>query len=229
MGGGTGRILRAALLAAVVAGAAPSSARALDLLVAAPGEAIADSVIVPVLSTTPGDTLNASFRLLHLFGNGERLGDGIPATLTFVVDLWRVRDGWWDSLVRSSAFTYRFRHDLLNGTYTVQNVDGSRIDLAGRAALEAYLGRVHEVTLALASGLEPGRSYYVVVKAVLQPMELEELRRMDAWFSGDVSESGGGGVLGVPKGLARILVDVTGFGDQTVLGKSRPFTPRPLP
>lgn len=227
MRGETGRILVAVTLAALAAGASP--ARALDVVVAAPGEAIADSLVVPVLSTSSPDTLVASFRLLHLFGDGERLGDGIPATLTFVIDLWRERSGWWDSLVRSSAFTYRFRHDLLNDSYEVQNVDGSLTTLAGREALEQYLGRVHEVVLALASGLEPGQSYYVTVKAVLQPMNLEELRRMDAWFSGDVSQSGGGGVLGVPKGLARILVDATGFGDRTVLGRSRPFTPRPLP
>jgi hypothetical protein len=214
-------------MAAVFLGAAPAAA--LEVVVASPGEMIADSVVVPAPVPAMPDTLVASFRLLDLFRNGERLGDGIPATLTFVIDLWRDRSGWWDSLARNRAFTYRFRHDLLSGTYEVQNVDGSTTVLADREGLRRYLERVHEVTLALASHLEAGQAYYVTVKAVLQPMDLEELRRMDAWFSGDVSESGGGGVLGVPKGLARILVDVTGLGDRTALGRSRPFTPRPLP
>ena len=62
-------------------------------------------------------------------------------------------------------------------------------------------------------------------EAMVQPMNMDDLENVDAWLSGDVTQCGG--LLGIPKALARIVVDVSGLGDQTAEGKSRSFVPRP--
>jgi hypothetical protein len=200
-----------------------SSARGLEVEVAAPGETLsADSLSAGV---SLGDTLVASFRLQEIFGEGSTLGDGIPATLILVVDLWRDRGSWWDSLVRSQAFTYRFRRDIWTGEVELWNIDRTRSVLSDRDALATFLERVHEIVLGVPENFTPKKRYYVTVRVMIQPMSMDDLESVDAWLSGDVTQ--GGGLLGIPKALARILVDVSGLGDQTTEGKSRSFVPRP--
>ena len=230
---GGGLVLGGGLLAAAV-----SPALALDVRVAAPGESLEDAgpadgaagfaETAAIFAET--DTLVATFQLHDVFGGNESLGDGIPATLVLVVDLWRDRSGWWDSLVRSHAFTYQFRRDTWSGEYSLRGIDGTVTTVADRARLLGVLERVHEIVLGLPRHFEPGKRYYVTVKALIKPMELDDLQKVDSWLSGDVASSGGGGgggVLGIPKALARIVVDVSGLGDQTVVGESVPFVPRP--
>jgi Domain of unknown function (DUF4390) len=221
--GGAAPLLAALILLPL---AVPLSARAeLAVRVAAPGESL-DSTAVgspPV----PGDTLLVAFRLDGVLGTNDDMGAGIPATLILVVDLWRERSGWWDQMVRSQAFGYRFRGDLWSGVYEVVNPDGSTSHLDGRDALRAHLERVHEVLLGTAGDFTPGERYYVTVRAILKPLELDDLQKVDAWLSGDVTGSrGGGGILGIPKALAKLVVDVSGLGDETATGRSAVFVPR---
>jgi hypothetical protein len=197
----------------------------MDVVVTAPGQTATDAVADPFTET---DTLIASFRLHDIFDKGSSLGDGIPATLILVVDVWRERAGWWDALIRSQVFTYRFRRDIWSGEYEFWNLDRSVSTLPDRATLLGYLERVHEVVLGLPADFEAGRRYYVTVKAMSKPMNLDDLQEVDAWLSGKVTgSSGGGGILGIPKALARVVVDVSGLGDQSTMGRSRSFVPRP--
>jgi hypothetical protein len=206
-------------------GGAPASA--LEVIVAGPGETLDGTPPPGDVAFAEDDTLIASFRLRDVFAGNESLGDGIPATLVLVVDLWRERGGWWDSLVRSHAFTYQLQRDMWTGEYALRGLDGATSVIPDREQLVAVLERVHDIVLGLPRHFEPGRRYYVTVKALIKPMGLDDLQKVDAWLSGDVTSSGGGGVLGIPKALARIVVDVSGLGDQTVVGQSGPFVPRP--
>jgi hypothetical protein len=198
----------------------------MEVEVAAPGDRFREGNLevssVPV-SFGEEDTLIAAFRLRGIFENGEKLGHGIPTTLILIVDLWRDRSGWWDSLVRDQVFTYRFQHDLWTNQYKVWNLDQTVSTLPDRESVRAYLERVHEVVLGLGRHFDRDHAYYVTVKAILKPMDLDELQKMDAWLSGKVSDRGGGGLLGLPKALAQIVVEMTGLGDQSAVGRSRLF------
>lgn len=231
--------LVAAWVALVLSAALPVSAPAMEIHVAIPGRPLpapgsaADTTSgaggEPVaLQASPADTLIATFRVDGLLGPDDTAGDGVPATLLLVVDLWRERSGWWDSLVRSQVITYRFRRDIWSGRCQLW-IQGAAdpVTLADRDALLAYLGGVHEVVLGLPGSFEPGKNYYLTVKGVLQPMDLDDLQQVDAWLNGNVTGSKGvGGILGVPKALARMVVDVSGLGDQSVVGRSRAFLVR---
>jgi len=219
--GDAGRRRLAVLLAAAVLVpilAVPSTAGAFEVWVSAPDPA--DS-----------DTLVATFGLRGILDPAEEnptLGEGMPATLTIVVDLWRDRSGWWDSLVQSRTYGYRFRRDVWSGIYEVIDPDGSMATLADPAALSAHLERVHELPLGIASRYEPGETYYVTVKAVLEPLDPDDLEEVEAWLRGDVTEGPGrGGLLGVPRALYRLAVDLSGLGTESRVGRSEPFRPRP--
>ena len=205
--------------------AAPVWGVSLD--VAGPGDPLGTDSLSTPASFAKEDTLIALFKLSDVFTPDASLGNGIPATVILVVDLWRERSGWWDSLVRSQAFSYRFRRNLWNGTYEFWGLDRSHSEVSDQEHLKAILERVHEVVLGTPKDFEPGKRYYLTVKALVQPMNLDDLQRIDAWLSGNVTGSGGGGLLGIPKSLARVVVDVSGLGDQNAIGKSRVFLPRP--
>jgi hypothetical protein len=179
----------------------------------------------------PSDTLIASFALGGILDPDEEnptLGEGMPATLTIVVDLWRDRSGWWDSLVQSRTYVYRFRRDVWSGVYEVVNPDGTRATLPGPPALRAYLERAHDVPLGTAGRYDAGKTYYLTVKVVLEPLDPDDLEEVEAWLSGDVT--GGpakGGLLGIPRALYRLAVDLSGLGTESCVGRSKPFRPRP--
>lgn len=158
------------------------------------------------------------------------VGEGIPATLVLVVDLWRDRSGWWDALVHTEVYTYRFRRDVWWGTYEVVKPDGTLILLPDRAELRVYLERVYEVPLGLASRFEAAKGYYLTVKATLKPLDMDDLAKVDAWVSGDVTKGrGSGGLLGVPKAVANMAMDMSGLGDRSAEGRSGRFIPNPAP
>ena len=224
---------QAALLAVaclLLVAAAPALARAgLRVQVQAPPlAAVASPGDTTGARHTSPDTLVASFALHGLFDEEDRtLAEGVPATLTLVVDLWRERSGWWDPLVHSRAYTYRFRRDIWTNTYEALNPDGSTTRLPDADALRAHLERVHEVPLGPPSLFEPGKRYYLTVKAVLRPLDLDDLEEVNAWLSGDVTGGENGGVLGLPRALARMAVNLSGLGDRTAVGRSVSFVPRP--
>lgn len=206
--------------------AAAGPARALDVVVAGPGETLPADSLHTYAAVPAGDTLIAAFRVTESLEGAQRPGEGIPATLLLVVDLWKKRDGWWDSLVRSQAILYRFQVNVWTGAAEFRDLDGTVIGLPDRAALAARLERVHEVVLGRAADFDEGSTYYLSVKALLRPMKLEDLQEVDAWLSGRVTGSGGGGVLGIPKGVARVLFGAAGLGDRSAVGRSRDFVPR---
>jgi hypothetical protein len=174
-------------------------------------------------------TLVATFRVTGVVDEADStVGEGIPATLVLAVDLWRDRSGWWDALVHTEVYTYRFRRDVWWGTYEVVKPDGTLILLPDRTELRVYLERVYEVPLGPASAFDADKGYYLSVKATLKPLDADDLAKVDAWVSGDVTKGrGGGGLLGVPRAVANIAVDLSGLGDRSAEGRSERFIPNP--
>lgn len=185
----------------------------------------------PPAPALAGSPLVATFLVTGVVDEADStVGEGIPATLILVVDLWRDRSGWWDALVHTEVYTYRFRRDVWWGTYEVVKPDGTLILLPDRTELRVYLERVYEVPLGPASGFDAGKGYYLSVKATLKPLDIADLERVDAWVSGDVAKRrGGGGLLGVPKAVANMAVDLSGLGDRSAEGRTGRFLPNPAP
>jgi Domain of unknown function (DUF4390) len=212
---------------AVVLAGFPLPARALDVRVSAPGQPFPLS---PTQTWTPraaGDSLVAAFGIHGIFDENPSLGEGIAATLLIVVDLWQERSNWWDSLARSKVLAYRFRRDVWTGQAELLDQAGVARRFADRAGLEVELERLREVDLGTPRDFKKDKTYYVSVKAMLRPLSLEDLENVDAWLSGKVTGSQGKGILGIPKAVARALIGASGLGDESAIGRSAKFKPRP--
>lgn len=204
-------------------GAVPAAG--LEVQVAGPGESLGADSLTVWTSPAGGDTLLAAFRASGVFEGNAHLGEGIAATLLLVVDLWEERGGWWDSLVRSQVLVYRFRVDAWTGAAELLDFRGVEEPLPDRETLRTRIEQVHEVLLGTSRDFREGKRYYLTVKAFVRPMKLEDLEEVDAWLSGRVTGSGGG-VLGIPKAVARVLLGASGLGDETAEGRSGIFLPR---
>jgi len=221
----SGRLAGICVIALLVC--VPICAEALGVRVSAPGEPY---VLASGGTWTPraaSDSLVAAFGINGVFDQNPSLGDGIAATLLIVIDLWQDKSSWWDSLVRSRVVAYRFRRDVWTGETELLDQSGASRRFADREALANELERLREVDLGSAHDFKPGKSYYVSVKAMVRPLSLEDLENVDAWLSGKVTGAEGKGILGIPKAVARALIGASGLGDQSAVGKSLRFKPRP--
>ena len=58
---------------------------------------------------------------------------------------------------------------------------------------------------------------------------MDDLAKVDAWVSGDVTKGRtSGGLLGVPKAVANVAMDLSGLGDRSAEGRSGRFIPNPV-
>ncbi|HYV51041.1 MAG TPA: DUF4390 domain-containing protein [Dongiaceae bacterium] len=202
-------------------------AEALEVRVSAPGEPFALPSGQTWMPHASGDSLVAAFGIQGIFDQNQSLGDGIAATLLIVVDLWQEKSNWWDALVRSKVLAYRLRRDVWTGETELLDQSGAIRRFTDRDALANELERLREVDLGSSRDFKPGKTYYVSVKAMVRPLSLEDLENVDAWLSGKVTGSEGNGILGIPKAVARALIGASGLGDQSAIGRSLKFKPRP--
>src|SRR5262249_15949894 len=137
------------------------------------------------------------------------------------------KGSWWDSLVRSRVVAYRFRRDVWTGETELLDQSGATRRFPDRDALADELERLREVNLGSTRDFKPGKSYYVSVKALVRPLSLDDLENVDAWLSGKVTGTEGKGLLGIPKAVARALIGASGLGDQSAIGRTLKFKPRP--
>ena len=127
--------------------------------------------------------------------------------------------------MRCQALAYRFRVDAWTGAAELLDFRGVEEDLPDRDALRIRLEQVHEILLGTPRDFQADKRYYLTVRAFLRPMKLEDLEEVDAWLSGRVTGSGGG-ILGIPKAVARVLLGASGLGDESATGRSGVFVPR---
>jgi hypothetical protein len=152
----------------------------------------------------------------------EAMRSGLPSTLTFTVEVWQQRAGWWDRLEEAREFRVRVLRDMLAEQYILASPEDVR-RFTNLDSLAASVSRRRDY-------LRPQtvrRSYYVVVGFNLAPLSVEDLRELEDWLQGTLrgADGEGGGITGLSGTLVGMLMSATGFGDVTVRARTRTFVP----
>src|SRR4030095_2496980 len=118
----------------------------------------------------------------------------------------------------------RVLRDLLNEQYVVATDEDVRRfkDLESLVDAECRHGREFLRSRA------DDKMYYVIMSANLAPLSVEDLQELERWLQGTIRADGSenpGRVAGISGTMVGLLLSVTGFGDQTVLGRSESFKP----
>jgi len=204
-------------------------ALAAALLAAWVGPAGAAEVVIENIGLTSQGFPYVAYRLDRPFEGKalEGIRSGLPSTLTYTVELWQRRNGWWDRLEETRESQARVLRDLLNEEYVLITGEEVRRFRELDALTEVACAQRREYFQSLGAG----RSYYVVVTANLAPLSVEDLRELESWLqgnlrSGDVSPREG--VAGLSGTMVGMLLAWTGFGDDDVRARSITFVPEQL-
>jgi hypothetical protein len=165
----------------------------------------------------------------NLIGGSSRwlsaLRSGLPVRLHYRVEVWRSRDGWFDTFARQAEWDVLVRHEPLLDQYTLLTFVGAArqerryatLDALGAALAFAYQVKVRPT--------EPGRYYYAASLQVstLSDSDLDELER---FLAGDLGRGGeGGDNLGdaLGRGATRFLLRLAGLPSLRLEARSERF------
>jgi hypothetical protein len=197
--------------------------------------------IQPLASTSQGFPL-LEFELLEAFEGiyAEAMNSGLPTTLTYTIEVWRQRGGWWDKLEDAYEREFRLFRDLLNEQYVIATPSETRrvstLDSLAISVCRFRLGTDNGPLYLARELFAPEKRYYVVVVATLAPLTVEDLAELDDWVRGSIrgGRDDSGGISGLSRTMGGMLMSLTGFGDQRVKSRTDYFRlsdirPTPLP
>lgn len=167
----------------------------------------------------------------------EALRSGLPTTLSYTIQVWQRRSGWWDKLESTNDLLFRIFRDPLNDLYHVFTPEREDFRFTHLDSLTSFVSHIardapHNSPPYFDRRLfRTGKTYYIVVTATLSPLTIEDLNELDTWLRGTLSPrgEGTGGITGFTRTMGGILMSMTGFGDKQVKARSRPFAIETLP
>jgi hypothetical protein len=181
--------------------------------------------------STPAGARAPIVRAENVLGDerwSSALRSGLPIRLHYQVELWRARDGWFDTFGRQTGWDAVVRHEPLLDQYTLLTLAGKQRQERRYATLDALgaaLGFAYRVNIPPA---EPGRYYYSATLAIttLSDSDLDELER---FLKGDLGEVAGGREDfgdAVGRGATRFLLRLAGLPSVRLEARSDAFTVR---
>lgn len=182
--------------------------------------------------STPSGARAPIVRSENLLGANSRwlaaLRSGLPVRLHYRVEVWRSRDGWFDTFTRQAEWNVLVRHEPLLDQYTLLTFVGAARQERRYATLDALgaaLAFAYQVNVRPS---ETGRYYYAASLQVstLSDSDLDELER---FLAGDLErESGDGENLGdaLGRGATRFLLRLAGLPSLRLEARSDRFSVR---
>lgn len=160
----------------------------------------------------------------------ETLMQGMPATVSFEVGLWRRRAFWFDKLVVALKSEHKVVYDEWAKSFRVRsgvNPPRSRVapDLD---SLRTLLFTSRQIPIVESSALDSTGTYYVSVRVTIRPVAVEDLGEIESWLAGE-SPRPEGSQRGIPSYLLGLAVNLSGLGERTAIQKGERFVPARLP
>jgi hypothetical protein len=185
-------------------------------------------IVVERVGATSQGYLFVDYRLDQPFQGKvlDGVRSGLPSTLTYTIEVWRQRSGWWDKLEETRESRLRVLRDLLNDQYILVSPE----EVRRFADLESLTQAACSNRKEYLRPLSPDKSYYVTITANLAPLSVEDLKELEEWLQGTLrtGESHAGGIAGISGTMVGMLMSMTGFGDETVHGRTPSFVPDDL-
>ncbi|MEE9554360.1 MAG: DUF4390 domain-containing protein [candidate division Zixibacteria bacterium] len=117
----------------------------------------------------------------------EYIDKGVPVGFEYRVELWKVRQGWFDKQITINEIKFRIRFDTWSKKYTV-------LEISPDLVVENTLTRKREMLdLILSSDRiflpfnDSTGVYYLVGKIVIKVMTLSNFREVESWLKGEIS------------------------------------------
>jgi hypothetical protein len=156
------------------------------------------------------------------------LRSGLPVRLHYRVEVWRSRDGWFDTFARQAEWDVLVQHEPLLDQYTLLTFAGAARQERRYATLDALgaaLAFAYQVNVRPA---EQGRYYYAASLQVstLSDSDLDELEKFLAGDLGRRDDGGGNFGDAVGREATRFLLRLAGLPSLRLEARSERFEVR---
>lgn len=171
------------------------------------------------------------FELFGLFSEDvlKGLNKGMTAAIEYRIQLWEERHHWFDRMVIEKTSRMKISYDNWEKGYLLTRPGGTSVLLSEEHLIERCSQHEGFRVIEL-DQLEGGDCYIIVVKAVLQPMSVDNYEEIKRWLAGEVNEldpkalkssespdeKAGDWLLG-------LVLNLTGFGDRVITAESPTF------
>jgi hypothetical protein len=152
----------------------------------------------------------------------ETLRRGLPATLTYEIQLWKERRMWMDKLAQVNTLSYKIRYDPWEEGYRIQTRRGSSPALFDIEHVERSLCTQARALVGNVGAIEPTATHYIVIRATMRPLSPEDVDKVETWLS-DGKPEGRRGITAVPGYLFDLIVGLSGLGDEAVSARTQSF------
>jgi hypothetical protein len=156
------------------------------------------------------------------------LRSGLPVRLHYRVEVWRSRDGWFDSFSRQVEWDVVVRHEPLLDQYTLLTLVGARRQERRYATLDA-LGAALAFAYQINVRPEEEGGYYYAASLQVSTLSDSDLDELERFLAGDLGGTGQGGRgIGdaVGRGATRFLLRLAGLPSLRLESRSARFTVR---
>jgi Domain of unknown function (DUF4390) len=158
----------------------------------------------------------------------DALRSGLPVRLHYRVEVWRSRDGWFDTFSRQVEWDVVVRHEPLLDQYTLLTLVGARRQERRYATLDA-LGAA--LAFAYQINVRPDESggYYYAASLQVSTLSDSDLDELERFLAGDLGNGGQGGEgIGnaVGRGATRFLLRLAGLPSLRLEARSPRFQVR---
>jgi len=152
----------------------------------------------------------------------ETVTRGLPATLTYEIQLWKERKMWMDKLTQVNTLSYRIRYDPWEDGFRIQTRRGISPAVLDVEHVESSLCVHARALIGSVNTIDPVATHYIVLRATMRPLSPEDVDQVESWLS-DGKPEGRRGITAVPGYLFDLIVGLSGLGDETVSTRSQPF------
>lgn len=161
----------------------------------------------------------------------DSLERGMPATVRLSVDVWKVRLGWFDQLVRTERAELRVARNAWSDEYQMRRQAGPLVTLLDLDEVEREFERPIRVRVLPVAALDPDARYYAIARIEVKPLTVEDIEEVERWLSGEakrVGKPGPGSIARLPAYMIGVLANLAGLGDETATHRTGTFTQRDL-
>jgi hypothetical protein len=183
-----------------------------------------------------GDSLSVDFRIQDILDKETMAGlrKGMTIGIEYQVQIWKLRPKWVDQLAGERIIRMKVNYDTWEKQYQIQTKDADPVFLSEERAFQRCC-TVRDCRLMSRDKVEPATRYMVTVRAVLEPMSLDNYQEIKRWLSGGVKEGSAAQTSGSTSGSGRslkktrnwlvgLVLNLTGFGERVCFVKSPPLS-----
>jgi len=159
----------------------------------------------------------------------EGLQKGLTSTIEYQIELWEKRGKLINHLLGQRAIRMKVFYDPWEHKYVVMSAEEKRLT----SSLETVQQRCSEIQnfdLISIDQLKSNHRYFVNIKLILRPLSLENYQEIKRWLSGKAQDFKLENIDDTQqqeqqfkRGLFRIFLTLTGFGDRAISGRSPDF------